>query len=81
MAGFEGGFPFIPFAYVNIVIAPSYVEFAEQLHSLEVFNTLGKVRKGGDIFLSDCIEWVVVDDVAFFLAVFLGDHKGAESIG
>ena len=67
--------------YANIVVAPAYVEFAEQLHSLEIFNTLGEVRKGGDVFLGDCVKWAVVDDVVFFFAVLLGDHKGAESIG
>jgi len=80
MVGFESSFPFIPFTYVNIVVTPAYVKFAEQLHSLEVFYILGEVRKGGDIFSSDCIKWVVVDDVAFFFAVLLGDHKCAESI-
>jgi len=67
--------------YANIVVAPMYVKFAEQLHSLEIFNTLGKIRKGGDIFLGYCIEWVVVDDIAFFCAVLLRDHECAESIG
>jgi len=80
MAGFEGGFPFIPFAYANIIVAPTYVEFAEQLHSLEVFNTLGKIRKGGDVFLGDCVKWAVVDDIAFLFAVLFRDHKCAESI-
>jgi len=79
--GFEGGFPFVPFAYANSVVAPANVEFTKQLHSLEVFYTLGEVRKGGDIFLGNCIEWVVVDDVAFFFAVLFRDHECAESVG
>ena len=77
----EGGFPFVAFPDTNIVIAPLNVEFAKQLHALEVFYALGKIGEWGDVFLSNCIEGAVVDDIALFVTILLGDHKGAESIG
>ena len=80
MAHFECGFPFVPFAYANIIVALAYVKFAEQLHSLEVFYILGKIKKGGDVFSGYCIEWLVVDDLSLFFAVLLWDHKCAKSI-
>ena len=81
MAGFEGAFPFIAFTDANVVVSPSNVEFTEELHALEVFNTLGKIGERGDVFLGYCIEWMVVDDVALFVAILLGHHKGAETVG
>jgi len=81
MAGLEGALPFITFVDAYVVVSPSNIELAEELHALEVFNTLGKIGEWGDILLGYCIEWMVVNDVAFLLAVFLGHHKCAETIG
>ena len=64
-----------------IVVSPSNVELAEELHALEVFDTLGEIGEWGDIFLGDCIEWLVVDDVAFLFAILLGHHKCAGAVG
>jgi len=81
MAGLEGALPFVAFADAYVVVSPSNVELAEDLHALEVFDTLGKIGKRGDVLFGYCIEWTVVDNVAFLLAVFLGHHKCAETIG
>ena len=54
----------------NVVVSPLNVKFTEQLHALEVLNTLGEIGEWGDIFLGDCIEWAVIDDVALFIAIF-----------
>ena len=81
MVGLEGTFPFVAFTDAYVVVSPSNIEFAEELHALEVFDTLGKIGERGDVLLGYCIEWTVVDDVVLLLAVFLGHHKGAEAIG
>jgi hypothetical protein len=42
-SGFEGSFSLVTIANPNIVIAPSDVKLAEELHALEVFNIFSKV--------------------------------------
>jgi len=64
----------------NVVVSPSNVELAEELHALEVFDTLGEIGERGDILLGYCVEWMVVDNIAFLFAVLLGHHKCAETI-
>ena len=56
----------------DVVISPSYVEFTEDFHSLKIFYALCQVREWCYILFCDCIEWSVVNDVALFIAIFLG---------
>jgi len=79
--GLEGAFPFIAFVDAYVIVSPSNVKLAEELYALEVFDILGKIGERGDILLCYCIEWMVVDDVVFLFAVFLGHHKCAEAVG
>jgi len=65
---------------MDVVVAPSDVEFAENLHALEVFNTLGKVREWGDVLAGNSVEGAVVNDVSFLLRVLFRDHEGRKSV-
>jgi hypothetical protein len=48
----------------NVIVSPSYIEFAKELHSLEIFNTFCKVGEWGDIFAGNGVKWSIVYDVA-----------------
>ena len=39
----EGSFPLITVANLNIVVSSSDIEFTEEFHALEIFNTFSKV--------------------------------------
>jgi len=60
----------------NVVVAPSDVKLAKDLHSLQVFDVLHKVREWSDVFPRDSIEGPVVNDVSFLFQVLFRDHKG-----
>jgi len=60
----------------DVVIAPSDVEFAEEFHSLKIFDVLSKVREWCDVSSGDFIKGAVIDDVSHFLRVLLRDHEG-----
>ena len=60
----------------DVVIAPPDVEFAEEFHSLEIFDALSKVREWCDVSLGDFIKGAVVNDVSHFLRVLLRDYEG-----
>jgi len=77
---FESAFPFIAFPDADIVVALSNVEFTEYLHALEILDTLGQVGQWCYIFSGDCVQGLVVNDIALFVAVLLCNHKGAESV-
>jgi len=61
---------------MDVVVAPSDVELAEDFHSLQVFDALCKVWEWGDVFVGDSVEGVVVDDVSLLLRVLFRDHEG-----
>jgi hypothetical protein len=42
-SGFEGSFPLVIVVDLNIVITLSHVKFAEELHSLEIFDAFCEI--------------------------------------
>jgi len=60
----------------DVVIAPLDLEFAEEFHSLEIFDALSKVRKWCDISSGDFVKGAVVDDISHFLRILFRDHEG-----
>ena len=52
----EGSFPLITATNSNIIVSPSYIEFTEEFHALEIFNTFCKIWEKGNIFSSNGIE-------------------------
>jgi hypothetical protein len=42
-SGLEGSFLLVTIANLNVIITPSDVKFAEEFHSLEVFNAFHKI--------------------------------------
>jgi hypothetical protein len=48
----------------DVIVSPSYVELAEELHPLEIFDTFRKVRERRDVFACHGIEGSIVYDVS-----------------
>jgi hypothetical protein len=42
-SSFEGSFLLVIIVNLNIVITPSYIEFAKEFHTLDIFNTFCKI--------------------------------------
>jgi hypothetical protein len=61
---FKGCFPLVFITNSDVIVSPSYIEFAEELHPLEVFNAFCEVWEQGYIFADDGIEWSIVYDIA-----------------
>jgi hypothetical protein len=61
---FKGCLPPIFVTDSDVIVPPSHVEFAEELHSLEVFDTFCEVGEQGDVFACDGVEGPIVYDVS-----------------
>jgi len=72
---FESAFPLVALPDADIVVAPSNIKFTEYLHALEILDALGQVGQWCYIFSGDCVQGLVVNDIALFVTVLLCNKK------
>jgi hypothetical protein len=69
--GEEGGFPFVPLSYSDIVVPPSDVELSKEGASCQSVDNLGNERRDVSIADSPFIEGPIVLDGAQLAILFL----------
>jgi hypothetical protein len=61
---FESHLPSIFVTNSDVIVPPSYIELAEEFHSLEIFDTFRKVGEWGYVFACDGVEGSIIYDVS-----------------
>jgi hypothetical protein len=72
--GFECGFPFITFFYLDVVVSPSDVKLGKPLFSNELANEFFNEREGIVIAYRVVIEYMVILDWSCF-GTFLSNEE------
>jgi hypothetical protein len=61
---FKGCLPPVFVADSDVVVPPLYVKFAEEFHSLEVFDAFCEVGEWGYVFACDGVEGSIIYNIS-----------------